>query len=759
MRQIRPAAGLARQRGVALLMILLIAAFAVLATLGPRLAEFATGRLAVQAAALPDAKRAVLGYVRANGGPDYWGLMPLPDMGKRDSLPPLHIEGEAPANFGANPGRNLLANGSDALLIGRLPFKTLGLPALRDPSGACLWYAVSAAFKFSNVTFGYVPTFNWDSLGDFETNSSANPHQSRALALLLAPGAPTAGQDRQKNGYDTVDECRGNYMVGDYLEGLTPAVPTTDANGAVYVLPAAVPSATPPPAAAMTLAATPTGQVGADQRLTITTDEVFDQIVGSGALQSGIDNLLTSIETCLENTNLPTVGLSLLDSGGARRRVGKLAANGTGTGEIDCTASIAGAAAKEYARWRDNLWLLVCDTPASGCITLDNAANPGSPQTCDGLLVFAGRRTANQRRSNTTEKADLAQYLESTAAVFQSAAQNATVARLNLPTDPLALSADVARCLVRPGDPGKVELDNFQDVTPDVGGRTLVQRDTASDILTLGNPGLPAGSVPGSAAGCSFSGDSQAFADGARFYFRFQILRRGDGFTFALLDADRNGAAQVCGGAGSAGQYLGYASRFVDAGGNPLVPPLEWPKIGLEFDTARNSGGATNVGDTTNAHLALVYWGRSHDWPNPQPASPYEDDNTHGQPTQPQAGYGDPFADSAFGYPALRSTVTADRDFHVRFDVVRTRDGGGGRTTYVSRVWIRRWDQMIAGMDNVAQDFTSLTGVSPDHADTIDIVDPPPGGEVFRNFRFGWSNAQSTRTQQIVVRDARMQRR
>lgn len=746
----------ARQRGVALLMVLLIAAFAVMATLTLRLGEFAGSRVTVQAGTLADAKRAVLGYVRANGAPDYWGLMPLPDMGKRDGS--AHVEGEAPTNFGADPGRNLLANGSDALLIGRLPFKTLGLPALRDPSGACLWYALSAAVKSSNVTFGYVPTFNWDTLGDFETNSSANPHQSRALALLMAPGAPTATQGRPLSNVDSVAECGGNYAVGDYLEGLSAAVSTSDARGSVYVLPPAVPSPMPPPAAAITVAATPSGQVGADQRLYITTDEVFDQIIGSGSLQSRIDGLLANIETCLEGTGLPTTGLSLINSGGARRYVGKLAANGTGSGEIDCTTTITGTNAKEYARWRDNLWLLVCDTPASGCISLDNTAAPGSPQACDGLLVFSGRRTTAQRRSNAGEKTDVAQYLESTATAFQSAAQNGTSARLNLPTDPQAMSDDVARCLQRPGVPGKVELDNFQDATPNVGGRTLVQRDTANDVLTLGNTSLPAASIPGSAAGCSFSGDSAPFGSGARFYFRFQIVQRGDGFTFALIDADRN-SGQVCGGAGASGQFLGYASRFVDAGGNPLLPPLEWPKIGLEFDTTRNSSGATSVGDTTNAHLALVYWGRSHDWPNPQPVSPYEDDNTHGQPTQPQAGYVDPFAASAFGYSALRSAVTANRDFHVRLDIVRTRDGAGGRTTYVSRVWIRRHDQMIAGMDNVAADFTSLTGVSPDHADTVDIVDPSQGSEVFRNFRFGWTHAQSTRTQQIVVRDARMQRR
>ena len=108
---------------------------------------------------------------------------------------PDHGQGFCVFNDVAVAARNLLANGNDQLLIGRLPSKTLGTRAFRDSSGNCLWYAVSAAFKASNASApGYVPSFNWDTLGDFETALSSDPHERRALGLAaLGEVCPEAG--------------------------------------------------------------------------------------------------------------------------------------------------------------------------------------------------------------------------------------------------------------------------------------------------------------------------------------------------------------------------------------------------------------------------------------------------------------------------------------------------------------------------------------------------------------------------------------
>lgn len=860
-----------RHRGATLLIVIFLVAIATLSVLISRLSLISqrAAQLGVAAGAQNEAKNALLGYLRTNGNPEFWGLLPLPDMGKRDAT--AHVEGESAANFSADAARALLANNNDALLIGRLPSKTLGLPALRDNASHCLWYAVSAAFKATNYGPGYVPSFNWDTLGDFETGRSDDPHESRAVALIFGPGAPTSGQARvalPPAMGETVSECGGNYLVGNYLEALeiNPANPTTDGNQAVYVLPPAERSPATPPGPAITTTLHSGTVATNDQVLAITSSEIFQQIASTGKLQASLNNtVLPLLKTCLEAKNLPTTGLALLSSvpPGQRRYTGPLAPAGTAAGQIDCPA-ISGSNAKELARWRDNIWYLTCDAPLSGCLQLSDTTGFNPPQSCDGLIVFAGSRVtksatrAAQRRSTAAEKTNPEQYFETDPAnpnspdvvnAFLPTTVSAVKARSALSSNPDELSQDVALCLKRPAPPvtPTVQIDTFVDVTPVVGGEPLVSRDTAADVITLGNFAVSSGSLGGaSAVGATFSGpligtvaaattttvalpasaraendvykgfpieitggpgagqqrlisaydgatrtatvaaawsempDATStfkidvgmlpFGSGIRVYFRAKILQNGStytagpGFVFALFDADRNvdadgiPTARVSGGSGPNGQYLGYAGRNLDGLGGLIAPPIEYPKIGLEFDTIESSGtGGTN--DTTNAHLALVYWGYSHDSPALL-SSLYDDDNTHRIPVQPQTGYLDPYAASAFGYPALRDAFEGNRDFHVRFEIDRQYAAASGVGRYVSRLWIvRAVDGMIAGMDNVEQDFTTISSIAPQHTQTVNMTDPIAGNEGFRRFRFGFTNAQSTRAQEVTIRDLKLRLR
>jgi len=995
---------LARQRGGALLIVIFIAAIAVMSVLIGKLnsASQKAAQLANIASAQLDAKNALLGYVRTNGAPDFWGVLPLPDMGKRDANP--HIEGESPANFGADAARGLLANGIDHLLIGRLPGKTLGSSAFRDNTGHCLWYGLSAAFRSTHRTWGSV-TFNWDTLGDFETNRSDNPHESRAIAVIFAAGAPNNLQDRSPSGFDSVAECGGNYVVGNYLEGLTvnPSNPTTDANQAVYPLAAAQPSPDTPPAAAITIALTANTDVTTDHVLPITAREIFSQVASAGTLQTSINTLLPLLKSCLEAKSLPSIGIGLVNSipAGQSRYFGPLAPSGTASNQIDCLATITGTNAMELARWRDNIWYLTCNTPYSGCLQLTDTTNINGIETCDGLIAFSGARTGTQRRSNAAEKTDPEQYFEIDPAnpnspdivnAFRPVVVTAIKARSSLSANPDELSQDVALCLKRPSSESnpKIDIAKFSDVPPTIVGVPLVSRDLVSEIVTLGNtasgakgvgatfsdtvpvvsdvvsasnteialpatanaannfysgmpveiisgPGfgqtrtiityngtsktatvnLPWNALPsatssfrivalsdnvaavsavntelklppvavatsdfyngmsveimsGPGAGqvrtiTSYIGPSKTanvdtawatlptasstfrilalngnpiaarnpkivsasslstahigfaveitqgtgagqsrviadydsatqtaglesnwdtipdsssilkvdlgmppFGKGLRVYFRARILQQtatfvpGPGFVFALFDADRNldsngvPTALVSGGAGNFGQYLGYAGRNLDINNSAISPPIEYPKFGLEFDTARNTGTA----DTTGNHIAFVYWGRSHDWPDPQPVSPYDDDNTHGVPVA-QTGYIDPFNASAFVYTALRDPSAINRDFHVRFEITRQYPFAANVGRYVSRVWIvKTVDGMIPGMDNIKQDFTTISALPPQHTQTIDITDRSgPLLEAFRHFRFGFTNAQATRTQEIKISDLRLRLR
>ena len=146
-------------------------------------------RDAATAAALQHARQALLGYAvgyRDDHPGEVFGYLPLPDLGSsRNPLVPY--EGVAAGNFSGNQ-KNLS-------VIGRLPWRTLGVPPVRDGYGECLWYAVSGSHQ--NVQKADV--VNWDSVGHFEVFASdgtpggarrvtgADEHQ-RPVAVVFAAG-------------------------------------------------------------------------------------------------------------------------------------------------------------------------------------------------------------------------------------------------------------------------------------------------------------------------------------------------------------------------------------------------------------------------------------------------------------------------------------------------------------------------------------------------------------------------------------------
>lgn len=81
---------------------------------------------------------------------------------------------------------------------GYLPWNTLGLPDLRDGTGAPLLYAVSNAFKNSPRT----GTLNSDTTGEFSVNGD------NAIAVVFAPGTPIGTQDRNA----------GTFSIANFLE-------------------------------------------------------------------------------------------------------------------------------------------------------------------------------------------------------------------------------------------------------------------------------------------------------------------------------------------------------------------------------------------------------------------------------------------------------------------------------------------------------------------------------------------------------------
>jgi hypothetical protein len=112
----------------------------------------------------------------------------------------------SPADFDAGTG-------ACVSLIGRLPWKTLGLPDLRDDSGERLWYAVSNDFRASNAA---VP-LNSDTAfraGNQSLTLNGFTSGSNLAAIVIAPGAVltrTDGRAQQR-------ACGGACDPRDFLD-------------------------------------------------------------------------------------------------------------------------------------------------------------------------------------------------------------------------------------------------------------------------------------------------------------------------------------------------------------------------------------------------------------------------------------------------------------------------------------------------------------------------------------------------------------
>lgn len=222
----------ARQRGLALLILLALVSvtitYAVVAGLNRSAAGLAQARALKTATALARAKEALIAYAvtykdtHDNPGSSSYtvpGYLPCPDMG-----PGINQEGQAAGNCG----------GSLVSVRGRLPWKTLGLEALKDGSGECLWYAISGTYKNSpNGVSGSTTTsnmMNWDTNGQFEIMDANGASfvagataDTRAVAVIFAPGSVLSGQDRTTpsawlSPSNLLPACGGNYTAAAYLE-------------------------------------------------------------------------------------------------------------------------------------------------------------------------------------------------------------------------------------------------------------------------------------------------------------------------------------------------------------------------------------------------------------------------------------------------------------------------------------------------------------------------------------------------------------
>lgn len=218
-----------KQRGAALMIMLVImvmgAATFLVSSFNSSVLQ--VGRDKITADALAQAKEALISYAASvtltPSGSKRPGDLPCPDT-NNDGLAESSC-----GNASGSTGQNMR--------LGRLPWKTLGLPDLRDSSGERLWYAVSNNFKNNTRT----ALLNSDTPGTITVFASAGnilyngdtTVGTGAVAVIIAPGDTlqrtdkTTPQDRSITGINAPEnyldialgEDNANFVDGSSTNG------------------------------------------------------------------------------------------------------------------------------------------------------------------------------------------------------------------------------------------------------------------------------------------------------------------------------------------------------------------------------------------------------------------------------------------------------------------------------------------------------------------------------------------------------------
>jgi len=713
----------------------------------------ATLRKAKTDAALVQAREALIGYALQfrdlnpdSGGKAIYmyGHLPLPDLGSsrinttdpscKNPLTGKFLEGCDAANFGGNH--------DNFTVIGRFPWRKLGIEPLRDGWSECLWYAVSG----SHQDYFKQSPMNWDTLGQLdlvtasggaELMSQLTTAHDRPIAIIFSAGPILPGQDRSISETDDVSQCGGNYTVSNYLD------PGSVAMGATKnyftddpYMDASIPPkpryASPKPDdvsapgklvklstqgpiyktdSQLTSNSCPTCELVAnDQGLALTADMLFGALRKSSNFRTDINSMLERMSTCLRD---------------------KIAASTTiAPAKIGDDACYGDAKNPQgyFSHYRDQVFA------ASGAFsgTLDSV----SGTNCAGVLILGGQRGAGQNRISVADKAAASNYLEApNVSIFDGSnglAFNGPSQFVRVSPTQIA-SQDIVRCIPEGASLAVVA----PTVAASAGNIQLAAYAPATSLLTLGSANISSnyGAAAAQLFACAWTPEAHAGDRGFRSYFRFRIRRVGEGFTFAVIDGDRNGA-DVC---GAARQHLGYS------GYNGITPYIQPPKLAIEFDFSRNcnsryidanglpactfveaaytdsntlSNGRNDPcytcgTGTTDRHIAVVYWGYGSALNYPT-----QDDNVHDQaddnsgatpstpmPTDPSPRPAPRNPAPVLPYvpdPAVIPGVAplnrdnfndmSQREFHARVEVTRAftapTDAKDGRTGVEIKFWI-----------------------------------------------------------------------
>jgi hypothetical protein len=202
-----------QQRGAALLVMMLVVLVAATTVLVSRLdvTDARTRQQTDAQEALAIVRGALIDYAATR--PDFFPgaavTLPCPDIDDSGGWP----EGEAHTDACGGVGETV---------IGRVPWRTLGIEPPKDSSGACLWYVVSGSYKDAATATSTL--VNPDSNGQLQLFgieatsivAGAAP-QDRPIAMLLAPMSGLDGQVRAAPS-GAGRQCSASFDPAEFLD-------------------------------------------------------------------------------------------------------------------------------------------------------------------------------------------------------------------------------------------------------------------------------------------------------------------------------------------------------------------------------------------------------------------------------------------------------------------------------------------------------------------------------------------------------------
>lgn len=412
-----------RQRGAALMIMIVILVTGVASALIGALSTTAlnTARQGTAADELARAREALVSYAITYGdthASKVHGYLPCPDP-----------DGTAGAN---GEGSSETCGNKDVSTIGRLPWKTLGLPSLRDGNGECLWYAVAGTYKNNPMT----DMMNWDTPGLFEIlDASGATIAQDVVAVVFAPGTVLGSQNRAPDG--TAPICGGNYTASNYLDS-----DGTLNNGAVSTSANAITQ----------FRLTSSAQIN-DRLIYITRQDIWNAMLKRNDFMTTLAAMTRKTAECIADygrrnsggsgdKRLPWSGRLLSPTTDYRtdsnyddedgRMAGRLpyrvnTSDGDTSNQISSpyyqlasgSSCLGGSTWATYypwwTNWKDHLFYALADdfkpvwwssSSCGTCLKVNSSGNYAA------VVMFAGRPLADQSRTTVSDRLDFSNYLE-----------------------------------------------------------------------------------------------------------------------------------------------------------------------------------------------------------------------------------------------------------------------------------------------------------------------------------------------------------